>query len=204
MSEDVTGNVLSIPTKRTHPSDSDWSVEFHLRTQYPLDIDIIRVRVFNDNNNQVYDVYGVRRVQFVPIPSVDNEFYLRLYNLSVRGEEQVVENDTKNLAPLLLGSENLSAPRSAWFLRFNIQDILRSRNSWSTDVGWQLLRCTNANSFSGRQGWYPTTGSTILSRIFRQTQNMMLQDCLQTQRTLSKSICGSAQSASRVLPMTVS
>ena len=157
MSEDVTGNRMSMQALRTHPTILSWSVNFHLRKQYP-ERNVILVTFFNPNGNRVKDVYFVTRVQFVPIPSVNNWFYLRLYSLSATGAEQVVKNDTNSLSPLLLDSEILSEPRSAWFLRFNIQNILASRNSWSTDVGWQLLRYTNADSFFWQAMLVPDNG----------------------------------------------
>jgi hypothetical protein len=147
----MSGRVLTIPAqRRTGNADqvttNGWLVEFHLRTQYEQR-NVILVRVFNYRGRRKYDVYQVSRVQFVPIPSVDNEFYLRLYRLSIRGEEEVVKNDPNNVAPLLLGSEELSSPLSRWFLRFNTDAILESRNLWRSNVGWQLLRYTNGDSF---------------------------------------------------------
>jgi hypothetical protein len=135
------GDVVSIAAHRNVAFRTDgWRVQFKL---WPTNNqpNLVLVSVFNFNGSRVLDVYRVSRVQFVP-STQDNEFYLRLYTHLPGRDESVVVNDPNNPAPLLLST----VPHFS-FLRFNLRDVEASRHSWITNVGWQLLRYTDGNSF---------------------------------------------------------
>ncbi len=152
----MSGATLSIRAHREFAGHvgfrtDNWSLELRLQSSESSDIRpgparlLVRLRNFYDR--PVFDVHDVSRVQFVPTAHDAHKFNLRLFRLlesEGEGAEDLVTGVRDSpIGELLL---TFSRPRPN-LLVFEEQDVLASRASWRTDVGWQLLRYATGSFF---------------------------------------------------------
>jgi hypothetical protein len=136
----VSGAVLSIRAHRSYGGhfgfrSDNWSVQ--LRLQASDGPARLVVRLCNFRDQPVFEVFHVSRVQFVPTAHDEHKFNLRLFESEGEGGEGLVTGERDSTCDQLLLS--FSRPRPI-LLIFEEEDVLASRASWRTDVGWQLLR----------------------------------------------------------------
>ena len=155
----MSGATLSIRAHREFAGHvgfrtDDWSLELRVQSSESSESSDIRpgparllVRLRNFYDRPVFDVHDVSRVQFVPTAHDAHKFNLRLFRLlesEGEGAEDLVTGVRDSpIGELLL---TFSRPRPN-LLVFEEQDVLASRASWRTDVGWQLLRYATGSFF---------------------------------------------------------
>ena len=155
--------VLSIRAHRSFAGHvgfrtDNWHVELRLQSRYDAQMRHARlvVRVRNFRDQVVFHALDVSRVQFVPTSQDHHKFNLRLYHSESEGSEDLVTDGADS--PLLLSDR----PRPS-LLVFEEQDVLAGRASWMTDVGWQLLRYADGDSFFWQAAADPSTHEQFLS-----------------------------------------
>lgn len=136
----MSGAVLSIRAHRSFAGHAglrtdNWSLQLRLQASDGPARLVVRLRNFRDQ--PVFEVFHVSRVQFVPTAHDEHKFNLRLFESEGEGAEGLVTGVRDSpIGELLL---SFSRPRPN-LLVFEEQDVLASRASWRTGVGWQLLR----------------------------------------------------------------
>jgi hypothetical protein len=143
----MSGDVLSLQARRQTLAFArdGWHVDLRLQSHNNSQMQnaLLRLCVRNFRDQIVFEVSNVWRVQFVPTLEQDNKFHLRLFVNYENLEREAIVSDTNNFflqeTRLLSTSERL--------LVFDERHVLTSIPSWITNVGWQLLRYTDGNSF---------------------------------------------------------
>jgi hypothetical protein len=105
------------------------------------------VRNFRDNT--VLEVSNVWRVQFVQTTDQDNKFHLRLFEIYDNWEREEIVSElgiSDDHHDFFLQANRLSSTTEG-LLVFDERHVHQTIQSWRTNVGWQLLRYTDGNSF---------------------------------------------------------
>ena len=114
-----------------------WHVDFRLQSENAL----LRLRVRNFRDNTVLEVSNVWRVQFVPTLEDNNRFHLRLFQNYENWEREAIVSDDTNF--FLQANRLLSTSARLLVFERHVLDPA----TWTTNVGWRLLRYTDGNSF---------------------------------------------------------
>ena len=136
---------LSLPAHRIQNAalggygHDGWHVDLRLQSENAL----LRLRVRNFRDNTVLEVSNVWRVQFVPTLEDNNRFHLRLFQNYENWEREAIVSDDTNF---FLQANRLSSTTEG-LLVFDERHVHQTIQSWTDNVGWQLLRYTDGNSF---------------------------------------------------------
>ena len=145
------GDVLSLQCCRIqNPALGDyghngWQVQLRLQSQLDnSQMQKLLLHVRNFRGQIVFEVSNVWRVQFVPTTDQNNKFHLRLFENYENWEREAIVSDYHH--DFFLQANRLSST-SEGLLVFDERHVHQTIQSWRTNVGWQLLRYTDGNSF---------------------------------------------------------
>lgn len=144
----MSGDVLSLPARRIQNAGlggyghDGWHVDFQTQPDNSqMQNALLRLRVRNFRDNTVLEVSNVWRVQFVPTLEDNNRFHLRLFQNYVNWEREAIVSDDTNF--FLQANRLLSTSARLLVFERHVLDPA----TWTTNVGWRLLRYTDGNSF---------------------------------------------------------